>query len=67
MDNARLARSPIGNLVPVFGPDPATHEMVKGEAFLPDRLPEELTLSTATWNKVNAATAALARLDDRHG
>lgn len=63
MDNARLARSPIGSLVPVVGPDPATHEMVKGEAFLPDRLPEELTLSTATWNKVNAATAALARLD----
>jgi Fic family protein len=37
--------------------------MVNGEAFLPDRLPGELVLSTSTWNKVGAATAALARLD----
>lgn len=63
MDVARLGASPIGNLVPVVGPDPATHEMVEGQAYLPDPLPSELILSTETWNKVNAATAALARLD----
>lgn len=63
MDLARLSQSPIGSLVPVVGPDPATHEMVEGHAFLPARLPAELTLSTGTWNTVNAATAALARLD----
>lgn len=49
--------------MPVVGPDPATHEMVEGQAFLPARLPTELTLSTGTWNTINAATAALARLD----
>lgn len=37
--------------------------MVNGEAFLPDPLPGELTLSTGTWTTVNRATAALARLD----
>lgn len=63
MDTERLSRSPIGRLVPVVGPDPATHEMVEGQAFLPSRLPNELTLSTGTWNTINAATAALARLD----
>lgn len=63
MDTERLGRSPIGRLVPIVGPDPASQEMVRGEAFLPDRLPAELTLSTATWNKVSAASAALARLD----
>jgi Fic family protein len=63
MNTERLGRSPIGRLVPVVGPDPATHEMVQGEAFLPDRLPGELTLSTSTWNKISAASAALARLD----
>jgi Fic family protein len=63
MDTNRLSQSPIGRLVPVVGPDPATHEMVEGQAFLPSRLPTELTLSTGTWNTINAATAALARLD----
>jgi Fic family protein len=63
MDIARLSASPVGRLVPVVGPDPATHEMVEGQAFLPARLPIELTLSTGTWNRINVATAALARLD----
>lgn len=63
MDVDRLSGSPVGSLVPVVGPDPATHEMVEGQAFLPARLPTELTLSTKTWNMVNAASAALARLD----
>jgi Fic family protein len=37
--------------------------MVEGQAFLPSRLPTGLTLSTETWNTINVATAALARLD----
>jgi len=63
MDEGRLKDSPIGRLVPIVGPDPTTHEIVEGCAYLPDPLPTSLTLSTATWNEVNAATAALARLD----
>jgi Fic family protein len=46
-----------------LGPDPATHEIVEGKAFLPDRLPADLTLSTGTWTTINRASAALARLD----
>lgn len=63
MDTATLEQSPIGNLIPILGPDPVTHEMVEGRAFLPDPLPREIVLSTKTWNVVNSATAALARLD----
>src|ERR1700750_2425723 len=63
MDIDRLAASPIGTLVPILGPDPVTHEVVEGKAFLPDPLPVEITLSTPTWTRVNAASAALARLD----
>jgi Fic family protein len=37
--------------------------VVEGQAFLPDPLPRDVTLSTATWTTINAATAALARLD----
>lgn len=58
-----LVDSPIGRLVPIVGPDPASHEVVTGQAYLPDPLPRELTLATDTWTYVNAATAALARLD----
>jgi Fic family protein len=58
-----LADSPIGALVPIVGPDPATHEIRSGLAFLPDSLPRDIQLSTDTWTTVNKATAALARLD----
>jgi Fic family protein len=63
MDIARLETSPVGRPVPIIGPDPASQETVEGKAFLPDPLPADLTLSTSTWNRVNMATAALARLD----
>jgi Fic family protein len=63
MELGRLRRSPIGRLIPIIGPDPVTHEIVSGQAFLPDPLPDELTLTTKTWTAVNTATAALARLD----
>jgi Fic family protein len=63
MDIERLNASPVGRLVPITGPDPVTHEMVEGVAFLPAPLPRDITLSTSTWTTVNRATAALARLD----
>lgn len=63
MDQARLDTSPIGQLVPIVGPYPATHELVEGTAYLPDPLPTRVDLSTQTWTVVNEATAALARLD----
>jgi len=63
VDLERLSASPIGRLVPIVGPDPATREIVEGHAYLADPLPHDLTLSTATWTRVNMATAALARLD----
>jgi Fic family protein len=59
----RLIDSPVGQLVPFVGPDPATREVVSGKAFLPDDLPDSVTLSTETWTAVNTASAALARLD----
>jgi Fic family protein len=62
VDIDRLRRSPIGAVIPIVAPDPATHELA-GHAYLPAPLPSSLTLSTATWTRVNAATAALARLD----
>jgi Fic family protein len=58
-----LENSPIGRLTPILGPDPTTREVVSGRAYLPDPLPRSLTLTTKTWTIVNAATAALARLD----
>jgi Fic family protein len=63
VDLERLSQSPVGQLVPIVGPDPATQEIVQGHAFLPDPMPADITLSTATWTTVNKATAALARLD----
>jgi Fic family protein len=63
MDLVRLRDSPIGTVIPMTGPDPATHEIISAHAYLPAPLPRELTLSTGTWTRVNAATAALARLD----
>lgn len=63
MDTKRLTLSPIGDLIPITAPDPATGEGVTGHAFLPHPLPRAIELSTGTWTRVNAATAALARLD----
>lgn len=63
MDLERLSQSPIGGLIPVMGPDPVSHELVEGHAYLPAALPRDLTLATSTWMIVNEATAALGRLD----
>jgi Fic family protein len=58
-----LFSSPIGRVIPIVGPDPVTHEIAEGHAFLPDPLPTVITLTTRTWTAVNTATASLARLD----
>jgi Fic family protein len=58
-----LRNSPIGTLVPIVAPDPVSRETVNAVAFLPAPLPDDVQLSTPTWTAVNAATAALARLD----
>lgn len=63
MDLSRLKASPIGSVIPITGPDPATHEIIAAHAYLPASLPHTLTLSTSTWMTINTATAALARLD----
>ncbi|MGH2907153.1 MAG: Fic family protein [Solirubrobacterales bacterium] len=63
MDKTLLQSSPIGQLIPFLGPDPTTNEIVEGHAFLPSPLPRGIDLSTQTWNEINTATAALARLD----
>ena len=63
MSRDRLKASPLGRNVRIVAPDPVTKEIVEDEAYLPDRLPHEISLSTATWTAVNNATAALARLD----
>jgi Fic family protein len=63
MDLNRLASSPIGRVIPITGPDPATHEIIAAHAYLPAPMPRELTLSTSTWTAVSSASAALARLD----
>lgn len=63
MSRDRLKASPLGRTVRIVAPDPVTKEIVEDEAYLPDGLPHEISLSTATWTAVNNATAALARLD----
>lgn len=63
MDLDRLRNSPIGRVIPITGPDPATHEIIAAHAYLPAPLPRDLTLPTSTWTKINTATASLARLD----
>jgi Fic family protein len=63
MEVDRLEKSPVGGLVPILAPDPVSHKVVEGKAFLPAPLPCSITLSTSTWTTVNAASAALARLD----
>ncbi len=63
MDLVKLRRSPVGSVIPITGPDPATREIIEAHAYVPDPLPRDLTLSTSTWTRINTATAALARLD----
>jgi Fic family protein len=62
LDLDLLARSPIGQLVPITGQDARFGDFAYF-AFLPDDLPDDVTLSSASWSTVASATAALAKLD----
>lgn len=63
MDVERLSRSPIGSLSPIHGIDPISGKDFDHFAFVPDPLPREVTLLSATWRSVVAAETALGRLD----
>jgi Fic family protein len=61
LDLDRLNQSPIGRLVPIRGSD-ARHGDFAYFAYLPDPLPEDVTLASATWAAITEASTALARL-----
>jgi Fic family protein len=61
MDIDLLGKSPVGKLVPVKGTD-ARHGPYAYFAFLPDPLPSDVQLTSATWNEVAEATAGISRL-----
>ena len=56
----RFADSPVGQLVPVEVP--VGDEMVRQLAFVPSPLPDELTLSQATWSAAMNAAVELGQL-----
>lgn len=62
MDVERLNSSPAGDLVPLRGHD-ARHGPFAYFAFLPRPLPDDLTLSSATWTTVTEAATGLGKLD----
>lgn len=61
MDLEGLGSSPIGQLVPITGQDDRLRDY-DYYAFVPDRLPDEVSLGAPTWNRVAQATEALGRL-----
>lgn len=63
MDVDALRGSPIGRLVPISGNDQRTGNHFDYWAYLPNPLPTEFSLVSATWTAVTRAEAALARLD----
>jgi Fic family protein len=64
MDLKKVKDSPIGQLVPISGFDPRTRTEYQHKAYLPDALPADVSLSSATWTAVARAEAALGRLDE---
>lgn len=63
MDLDAIRESPIGQLVPISGPDGRTGEHYEYFAYLATPLPRSIELSSATWTVVAQAEATLARLD----
>jgi Fic family protein len=61
MDIEALERSPVGRLVPLHGND-ARHGPFAYFAFLPDPLPDDLSLDSATWTAAAKASMALGKL-----
>ena len=64
MDVEVIRRSPIGTVVPISGFDARIGEDYSHWAYVPDRLPPDVVLSSRTWTSVTQAEAALARLDE---
>ena len=64
MDIEAIKGSPIGMLVPISGFDQRTGKEYRHQAYLPERLPRDIALSSATWTTVAQAEAALGRLDE---
>jgi Fic family protein len=58
-----LRGSPIGRVVPIWGHDGRFGEDYEAEAFVPDDLPDKVTLPSTTWMAVSEAAAELGRLD----
>jgi len=63
MDIEGLASSPIGAIVPISGTDPLNGRHFDHFAYVPDPLPADVELRSATWTQVAAAEGALGRLD----
>lgn len=61
MDLERFRHSPVGRLQPVTVTDGELR--YSHEAFVPDPLPDEVTLGQKTWGRVVGASAAVTRLD----
>jgi cell filamentation protein, protein adenylyltransferase len=59
-----LRGSPIGQVVPISGVDQGTGERYEHSAYMPDPLPDTVSLATPTWLLVARAEAALGRLDE---
>lgn len=62
MDLDQLSKTSVGRLVPLQGHD-ARHGDFAYFAFLPDQLPDDVALESATWTAVAGASTALGRLD----
>jgi Fic family protein len=62
VDIDTLARSPLGQLVPIHGRDARRGEFAYF-AYLPKPLPDNVDLDSATWSYVVQAATALGRLD----
>lgn len=58
-----LQSSPIGSAVPISGHDGRFGEDYAAEAFIPDDLPDRITLPGSAWMTVSDAAAELGRLD----
>lgn len=64
MDTARLAESPIGNLIEITGTDSRFQEEYRGKAYLPDPLPHAVpSLAGATYARIARTAASVARAD----
>jgi Fic family protein len=59
----QLADSPIGRLIDITGIDARTLEEYRGKAYLPDPLPDVITLAGPTYAHIARAAASVGRAD----